>query len=193
MQSGKGVVSCVISPTFGLLSVFWPVRLMREPDKEPLPAPYVLLTPGPNSFTARRRMKRVSTACPLPSRRRSFGPQTQVIPSILAGGRKGKMEIPVCNSQAGSACGKFEARQSREAFKMFRLSRTSWVTLLLFVGVWVFSGTSVYAQTGQGILTGSVSDSTGAMIPGTTVVVRNQNTGFTYNAVTNQEGIYRVP
>src|SRR5688572_1848727 len=109
-------------------------------------------------------MKRVSTACPPPSRRRSFGSQTQGIPSILDGGREGKMGIPVCNSQAGSACGKFEARQSREAFKMFRLSRTSWGTIFLFVGALVLSGTAVYAQTGQGILTGSVSDSTGAMI-----------------------------
>src|SRR5260370_20844892 len=49
------------------------------------------------------------------------------------------------------------------------------------------------AQTGQGTLTGSVTDSSGAMISGVSVVVRNQNTGFTYNAGTTPEGIYRVP
>ena len=53
--------------------------------------------------------------------------------------------------------------------------------------------TTVYAQTGQGILTGSVTDTTGALIPNTAVLVRNQNTGFVYNAVSTQEGIYRVP
>ena len=76
---------------------------------------------------------------------------------------------------------------------MFRLLRTAWVSIFLFVGAWVFSGTSVYAQTGQGILTGSVTDSTGALIPGAPVVVKNQNTGFICNAVTKQEGIYRIP
>ena len=45
----------------------------------------------------------------------------------------------------------------------------------------------MYAQTGQGILTGSVTDSSGALIPGASVLVRNQNTGFVYNAVTNQD------
>ena len=50
-----------------------------------------------------------------------------------------------------------------------------------------------YAQTGQGTLTGSVTDSSGAVVAGAAVMVRNQNTGFVYNAVTTQEGIYRVP
>ena len=55
------------------------------------------------------------------------------------------------------------------------------------------SAAAVHAQTGQGILTGSVTDSSGAIIAGVSVLTRNQNTGFTYNAVTNAEGIYRVP
>ncbi|HEY7533275.1 MAG TPA: carboxypeptidase-like regulatory domain-containing protein, partial [Nitrospiraceae bacterium] len=67
------------------------------------------------------------------------------------------------------------------------------VSLSILLLLSVLSGAAVYAQTGQGILTGSVVDSTGALIPGVTVLVRNQNTGFTYNAVTNEEGIYRVP
>src|SRR5437899_9150260 len=53
--------------------------------------------------------------------------------------------------------------------------------------------TVVYAQTGQGTVTGSVTDTSGAIIPGVSLVVKNQNTGFVYNAVTTQEGIYRVP
>src|SRR5437867_9348687 len=32
-----------------------------------------------------------------------------------------------------------------------------------------------------------------SIVAGVAVVVRNQNTGFVYNAVTTQEGIYRVP
>ncbi|MGH9719508.1 MAG: carboxypeptidase-like regulatory domain-containing protein, partial [Bryobacteraceae bacterium] len=76
---------------------------------------------------------------------------------------------------------------------MLRLLRTSWISMFLFVGAWVFVGTSIYAQTGQGILTGVVTDSSGAIVPATSVIVKNQNTGFVYNAVTNEEGIYRIP
>jgi hypothetical protein len=61
------------------------------------------------------------------------------------------------------------------------------VSLSILLLLSVLSGAAVYAQTGQGILTGSVVDSTGALIPGVTVLVRNQKTGFTCNAVTNSE------
>src|SRR5258706_9866791 len=64
--------------------------------------------------------------------------------------------------------------------------RGAWLGIFLFWG-------AAYAQTGQGTLTGSVTDSSGAIISGVSVVVKNQNTGFSYNAVTTQEGIYRVP
>ncbi len=76
---------------------------------------------------------------------------------------------------------------------MFRPSRGACLSRLLFWSAWAFSGVSVYAQTGQGILTGSVTDSSGAMIAGVSVTVRNQGTGFLYTGVTTQEGLYRVP
>ena len=69
---------------------------------------------------------------------------------------------------------------------MLRRFRTAWLGVFLW-------GTAVYAQTGQGTVTGLVTDSSGAIISGVSVVVKNQNTGFVYNAVTTQEGIYRVP
>src|SRR6185369_5586361 len=53
--------------------------------------------------------------------------------------------------------------------------------------------TVIHAQTGQGTVTGSVTDTSGAIIAGVSVVVKNQNTGFVYNAVTTQDGVYRVP
>ena len=70
---------------------------------------------------------------------------------------------------------------------MLRPFRLAWLSILLF---W---SSNAYSQTGQGTLTGSVTDSSGAIISGVSVIVRNQNTGFTYNAVTTPEGIYRVP
>src|SRR5438045_1641559 len=74
---------------------------------------------------------------------------------------------------------------------MLRQFRTATIGILL--GVLVFTGAAVFAQTGQGILTGSITDPTGAIIAGVQVTVRNQNTNFVYTAVTTQEGIYRVP
>ena len=65
--------------------------------------------------------------------------------------------------------------------------------LLPLLGVLAFTGAAVFAQTGQGILTGSITDTSGALIAGVQVKVRNQNNNFIYTAVTTQEGIYRVP
>jgi hypothetical protein len=52
---------------------------------------------------------------------------------------------------------------------------------------------ALIAQTGQGTLTGIVSDPTGAIIPGVGISINNEGTGFTYAAQTNERGIYRVP
>ncbi len=50
-----------------------------------------------------------------------------------------------------------------------------------------------FAQTGQGTIVGIVTDTTGARIPGVQVNSTNIQTRFTHNAVTNAEGIYRLP
>ena len=65
--------------------------------------------------------------------------------------------------------------------------------ILLRLGLLIFTAAAVFAQTGQGILTGSITDTSGAIIANVQVKVRNQNTNFVYTAVTTQEGIYRVP
>ena len=49
------------------------------------------------------------------------------------------------------------------------------------------------AQTGQGIIVGLVTDSTSALVPGAAVRLTQQETGFTYTATTNEEGLYRIP
>ena len=48
-----------------------------------------------------------------------------------------------------------------------------------------------YAQ--EATLTGTVTDSTGAVLPGVTVVAVNAATGNRYEAVTDARGIYRIP
>jgi hypothetical protein len=58
----------------------------------------------------------------------------------------------------------------------------------LLAGATLLSG-----QTGQGTITGTVTDSGGAVMPNVSVRVVNAATGFTYAAVTNAEGLFRVP
>jgi hypothetical protein len=49
------------------------------------------------------------------------------------------------------------------------------------------------AQTIRGTLTGTVTDSSGAVVPGATVTVTNAATGVVDSAVTNQQGSYTFP
>src|SRR5688572_17018240 len=48
-----------------------------------------------------------------------------------------------------------------------------------------------HAQAGAS-LTGAVKDATGAVVPGATVTVRNTATGELRNAVSGDEGLYRI-
>ena len=50
-----------------------------------------------------------------------------------------------------------------------------------------------HAQTGQGTIVGTVSDATGAVIPGVSISMVNKATGFIYSGVSNEEGLYRTP
>ncbi|MBL8213936.1 MAG: TonB-dependent receptor [Bryobacterales bacterium] len=51
---------------------------------------------------------------------------------------------------------------------------------------------SSYAQIGTATLTGRVTDTTGAVVPNAAVNVVQIGTNFTFNATTNEEGLYRV-
>src|SRR6266516_6518625 len=68
--------------------------------------------------------------------------------------------------------------------------RTWFVGLFAFM-VWILLAPSAFAQNAQ--ITGSVKDSSGAIIPGATVTARNVDTGLTRVAVTDGAGEYRLP
>jgi hypothetical protein len=53
--------------------------------------------------------------------------------------------------------------------------------------------TPAYAQFGAATITGRVTDSSGAVMPGVTITIVNTETNFTSTAETNEEGLYRVP
>jgi Carboxypeptidase regulatory-like domain/TonB dependent receptor len=62
----------------------------------------------------------------------------------------------------------------------------------LCIVFWATAAISL-AQIGTSTITGRVTDSSGAVIPGVNVSIVQKATNFTSNVVTNSEGIYRVP
>jgi hypothetical protein len=57
----------------------------------------------------------------------------------------------------------------------------------------LFAGSSAYAQSTFASITGTVTDTSGAIVPNTRIVVTNQATGIQSSAQSNAAGIYAVP
>src|ERR1044071_777373 len=51
---------------------------------------------------------------------------------------------------------------------------------------------TLVAQGGSSTISGLVKDSTGAPLPGVSVMVRHLETAVAFDAVTNEDGLYRV-
>lgn len=68
---------------------------------------------------------------------------------------------------------------------MRKLSRL--LTLGVFLG---FAATS-YGQLGKGVITGTVTDPSGAVVPGATVTIVNQGTAIQRTETTDPQGVYR--
>ena len=62
---------------------------------------------------------------------------------------------------------------------------------VLAIGVILLLPVAAFAQ--EAVLTGTVTDSTGAVLPGVTVTASNDATGNTFVGVTDERGVYRVP
>lgn len=60
--------------------------------------------------------------------------------------------------------------------------------LLLFL----FLGSVLHAQTGLATLSGQVSDASGKVVPGVSVVLTNLNTNVPFSTITNGDGIYNL-
>src|SRR5437899_9924107 len=57
----------------------------------------------------------------------------------------------------------------------------------------LFFAVSAWAQTDRGTITGTVSDASGAVIPGVTIEAKNIATGATYQAGTSETGNFTLP
>ncbi len=71
-----------------------------------------------------------------------------------------------------------------------RLRLLSALALLLLI---ILSVAPAFAQYSGGLLTGTVTDSSGAVVPGATVVATGEATGVKNSATTNANGAYRFP
>ncbi len=73
---------------------------------------------------------------------------------------------------------------------MPKIRAKSHVFLLLLC--FLFS-TALFAQTNEGILTGTVTDQTGAAIPNAKVTAKNNATGSSFDTATSSDGSFRFP
>ena len=62
--------------------------------------------------------------------------------------------------------------------------------LLLSLSLYALSSLSAYAQAGRGSISGTVADSSGAIVPGASVVLRESSTGIKQSTVTTSAGVY---
>jgi len=67
------------------------------------------------------------------------------------------------------------------------MNRSVLVIVCLFL-----STLAAFAQTDRGTLTGTVSDATGAVIPGVAIEAKNVQTGATYQAGSSEIGNYTL-
>jgi Carboxypeptidase regulatory-like domain/TonB-dependent Receptor Plug Domain len=57
----------------------------------------------------------------------------------------------------------------------------------------LFAVSALWSQTATGRIVGTVSDPTGALIPGASITVTDVNTQTTYESITNEQGYYQAP
>ena len=72
-----------------------------------------------------------------------------------------------------------------------RLFKNTPVWALPMLLVLVMSSVA-FGQQGRGTILGTVTDQTGAVVPGAQVVITNVNTNLNFNAVSNAEGAFSV-
>ena len=66
-----------------------------------------------------------------------------------------------------------------------------WFRSVAFLVAFAAAGAPAYAQ--NALITGALTDQSGAVLPGVTVTARNQETGLTRTAVSGAAGDYRLP
>jgi outer membrane receptor protein involved in Fe transport len=73
------------------------------------------------------------------------------------------------------------------------MTSTSRITAVVLAAFLAVTGAWAQSSAGLGAIAGSVSDATGAVVPGATVTIANQSTGFSRKLDTTASGIFSAP
>src|SRR5207249_1537217 len=94
----------------------------------------------------------------------------------------------VCPRVRDSEVGPRPVPPPRKAVMSTRLNRTLLLAALLAAGCM-----AAVAQSGRGVITGIVRDSSGAIVPGAEITIVEKATGVVTTATTTDAGVYRAP
>ncbi len=73
------------------------------------------------------------------------------------------------------------------------VNRTKLFTFVVFMVALLTGAMTLMAQNETATLTGTVTDTSSAVVPGAKVLLKNAQTGASYRTVTDQAGLYRIP
>src|SRR5207244_2103433 len=77
--------------------------------------------------------------------------------------------------------------------EVYRMKHLRMWLICLPVGLVLISGGAVYAQRDTGTIVGTVTDQSGAVVPGVSVTIRNVETNSTFSTVSDATGNYAAP
>src|SRR6266705_5016139 len=100
--------------------------------------------------------------------------------------------VLTCAAEHSSALSPIKGRRAMVNCRKRDFTRLT-TTLIGIVGVTVLAGGLVFGQNFSAAISGFVHDTTGAVIPGTTVTAKHTETGLTRTVQTNEEGGYTMP
>src|SRR5271154_1835552 len=70
--------------------------------------------------------------------------------------------------------------------------RTAWLAVLLLAVISVMAAKGVYAQSDNGSIVGTVTDTTGAVLPNAAITVTNVDTGLKLTGKSNSAGEFQI-
>ena len=82
------------------------------------------------------------------------------------------------------------AEKALDRGESMRLRTFAFLAVALLI---LASGAAVWSQTVQGVITGTVTDPTGAVVPNATVTITNAGTNISQSTTTGSDGSYRFP
>src|SRR5437762_13914252 len=73
------------------------------------------------------------------------------------------------------------------------ITRVKGICLSGLIVIWLGAGIALYGQNIRGSIVGNVTDSSGAVVPGAQITVKNEGTGIEVRTTTGAGGTYTVP